>query len=343
MKDMSTKWATENSAARRMIMNKSQISFGLLGVGNMGQNHLRVLSILNSVSLKFIYDTDHEQAARLSEKFDVKVSTDLETDLQSVDAVVICTPTVTHADYIKMAGKHVKNIFVEKPLTHSLQSTKDIQLYAEENGLKIQVGFIERFNPVVMALKNITDIHNNVINIDFTRTNKLSSRISDVDVISDLMIHDLDLALFLNGGIDTVTAYGIIEDNMIVLASAVLRHKKGCFSRILASRITEKNIRLIQATFKDMFVDCHLLRKEVLINKQSTLRRNDITDTYVVTSTEQAVEVKKQEALLTELQSFVAQCSGENISVPGSVDALNAIRLCEKIREIILDQEIKLR
>ena len=324
-------------------MINSRISFGLLGVGNMGQNHLRVLSILNSVSLEFIYDADHEQADRLSEKFGVKISTNLETDLENVDAVVICTPTVTHADYIKLAGRHVKNIFVEKPMTDSFESSREIMSFAEENGIKIQVGFIERFNPVVMALKNIASKHDNVINIDFTRTNKLSSRISDVDVITDLMIHDLDLALYLNGEIENVSAYGIIEDNMIVFASAVLLHKKGCFSRILASRITEKNIRLIQATFKDMFVDCHLLRKELLINKQSTLNINDITDTYTITSTEQAVEVKKQEALLTELQSFVSQCTGENTSVPGTTDALNAMGLCEKIRAIILEQEIKLR
>jgi predicted dehydrogenase len=301
----------------------------------MGQNHLRVLSLLSSVSLEFIFDVDRKQANRLGKKYDIRVSKNLEADLKTVDAVVICTPTITHSDYIKTAGKYVKNIFVEKPMTDSFKSSKEILSFTKKNKIKLQVGFIERFNPVVMALKNVADKHGNAVNIDFTRTNKLSGRITDVDVITDLMIHDLDLALYLNGAVDNVSAYGIMTDGMIVFASAVLRHSQGSYSRVLASRITDKNIRLIQATFQDMFVDCHLLRKELLINRQSTIKKHSVTDTYAITSTEQAVEVKKQEALLTELQSFASYCNGENISVPNAVDAFNAMELCEKIQGTI--------
>src|SRR5690606_25528695 len=107
-----------------------------------------------------------------------------------VDAVIICTPTVTHADYIRVAAQCVKNIFVEKPLAATMEEAEEIQALAEERGLNIQVGFIERFNPAVRSLKTVLERTEQIISLDFVRTNKVSSRIVDVDVVADLMIHD---------------------------------------------------------------------------------------------------------------------------------------------------------
>ena len=291
---------------------KNSLKVGLIGLGKMGKNHLRVLSMLKAVELKFIYDIDIENLNKLSKQYDVKPSEKLEDDLKSVDAVVIATPTFTHFDYIKLCAKYVKNIFVEKPLTDSLDTTIEVEKLVKEKDLNLQIGFIERFNPAVVELKKVLDYHSkNIVNIDFTRTNKISSRIIDVDVITDLMIHDIDLALYLNGSYNKITAYGLTNNGMIVFARATIEHKNGRFSNILASRITEKRIRQINVTADNMYIDCNLLRKEILINKQSV--KSDYKNVSLI-SVEETINVPPQEALLSELMSFVEFATNERLN-----------------------------
>ncbi|MFZ1565019.1 Gfo/Idh/MocA family protein, partial [Sphingorhabdus sp.] len=222
------------------------VKIGIIGLGRMGQNHLRVLSLLAAADLRFIYDLDADNVARLSASSGVPAASDLEAALAGVDAVVIASPTTTHADYIAMAAKHVKNIFVEKPITEKLDSSVAIAKMAKEHGLNLQVGLIERFNPAVEQMKRLLDRSEQVVSVDFVRTNKISARITDVDVVTDLMIHDIDLALYLNGPVTAVSAHGVAEGPMIDYAAALLTHENGRFSRIQASRITDKKMRSIQ-------------------------------------------------------------------------------------------------
>lgn len=298
----------------------------------MGQNHLRVLSMLKSVDLSFIYDSRRDVVMRLADSYGVPACVDLEAALLDVEAVVICTPTVTHADYIRLVAKYMNNIFVEKPLADTLAEAEIVHALVERKKLNLQVGFIERFNPAVQQMRKVLDKSKQVVSIDFTRTNKLSARITDVDVVTDLMIHDIDLALYLNGPVTSVSAHGICEDQRIDFASALLTHRNGRFSRIQASRITEKKMRTIQATCMEMFVDCELVRKEIVINRQSEISAEE-GKPYTISAIEETVEVKPQEALLSELQAFVASCRGERASgVPTVVDGLNAMRICDKIQ-----------
>ena len=205
------------------MANKS-LRVGLIGLGRMGQNHLRVLSLLKGVELVFIADADRTLAQRLGAQFEVPGVSDVDSVLGSVDAVVICSPTSTHADYIKLIAGKVSNIFVEKPLADTLEEAAAVARLVVEQNLNVQVGFIERFNPAVQGLKRVLDMSERVISIDFTRTNKLSARITDVDVIADLMIHDIDLALYLNGPASSVVAHGFAHGNMIDFASALITY-----------------------------------------------------------------------------------------------------------------------
>ncbi len=316
-------------------MARQAVRVGLIGLGKMGQNHLRVLAMLNSVQLVFIYDTDRELLARLAAANGVAAAGDLTVALQGVDAVVICTPTSTHADYAQLAAPYVKSMLVEKPLADTLAASQRILALTGQRGIALQVGFIERFNPAVQQVKRILDQSGDAISADFTRTNKISARITDVDVVIDLMIHDIDLAMFLNGPVRDVNAHGVAEGGVIDFASAMLTHANGRFSRIQASRVTEKKIRAIQVTCRDMFIDCDLLRKEIIINKQSEVRLA-AGEPYVITAVEQAVEVKPQEALLSELQAFAALCRGDNPDVPTGAAACDAMRVCEQIQAAIL-------
>lgn len=317
-------------------MSEAALRVGLIGLGRMGQNHLRVLSMLKGVELVFISDANNELSQRLGAQYDVRAVSDPVDALDLADAVVICTPTVTHADYIRLVATKVRNIFVEKPLADTLEEAQQIADFVAQHDLNLQVGFIERFNPAVQGLKSVLDKAQQVISIDFTRTNKLSARITDVDVVTDLMIHDIDLALYLNGPASSVAAHGFAEEQMIDFASALITHENGRFSRIQASRITDKKKRLIEATCRDMFIDCELLRKEIIINRQSEIRQVE-GHPYTISAIQEAVEVRPQEALLTELQAFIASCRGERpAEFPNERAGLAAMEICDQIQKAVI-------
>ena len=314
---------------------RSDLRTGLIGLGAMGRNHLRVLSMLKGVELTFVADAQASVAHSIGQAYGVPGVIDPTDWLRQVDAVVICTPTVTHADYIRMAAGHVKHLFVEKPLAADLKECEAVAAFSKANGLNIQVGFIERFNPAVQALKTVLARSDRVISLDFTRTNKVSARITDVDVITDLMIHDIDLALHINGPARSVAAHGFCQGSMIDFASALITHENGRFSRILASRITDKKIRKIEGTCTDMFVDCDLLRKERLINRQSSTQTGGDLP-YAISSLQESVAVPPQEALLTELQAFVSSCHQGPVSgSPGVEAGVEAIKICAQIQRAV--------
>lgn len=312
-------------------MADKDIRVGLLGLGQMGRNHLRVLSMLKGVEIGFVYDANHDHAKAIAAPSSLSVAEDPITASAKVDAVLICTPTATHADYVEKLAPHVGAMFVEKPLAHSLEAARKLQDMVTQHDILLQVGFIERYNPAIQALDRVLRDSEQVINIDFTRTNRLSARITDVDVVMDLMIHDIDLALYLNGPVTHVSAQGVIEDGLIEFASGQLTHANGRFSRLQASRITEKKLRLIQATCADRFVDCDLLRKEILIHRQSVTQQSGL-GAYSVTSNQEAVAVGQQEALLSELQAFVhAVRNRHQSSIPGFEAGIESLAVAEAI------------
>ncbi|WP_303852212.1 Gfo/Idh/MocA family protein [Seleniivibrio woodruffii] len=313
-------------------MSANKIKIGLLGIGRMGQNHLRNIMLLKDAELVFIYDVDKDACAKLSAQYGVKVSEDLDADMKTVDGVVIVTPTFTHFDYIKRAAACVKNIFVEKPLTDSAETAKEVVRLAEEKGLNIQVGFIERYNPAVATLKAVMQNSESVICAEFNRSNKVASgRITDVDVVIDLMIHDIDLALGLNGNAARVTAHGHRKNGIIEYARALATHENGRVSDITSSRITEKRIRQINVACEDMFIDCNLLNKEVKVHRPAG---QDMPGA-VLTAKDEAVEVKLYDALQAELSDFVKLCRGEKTQASDVYAGLASLEIAEEIRKQI--------
>jgi len=310
------------------------LKVALLGIGRMGRNHLRVLSILKDVEITNIYDVNESELQKLAAQYQLPYTTNINDAIEGADAVVIVTPTSTHYEYFKLCVGKVKNVFIEKPLATSFEQALEIKALATEHDMFVQCGFIERFNPVVAGLKQVL-AHEKVINADFTRTNRLSSRITDVDVILDLMIHDLDLALYLNGPIKNVVAYGKKEHGLVAFASAMLHHENGALSRVLASRMTEKKIRSIQVTTDNSYIDAELVRKELLVHKQSTVSQ-EVGKPYVVSSLEQQLEVKPQEALLVESQAFIAACLGQvDADLPDIDSGVESLRISKLISEQI--------
>jgi len=310
------------------------LKVAILGVGNMGKNHLRILSMLKGVEVTNIFDFNEDQLVMLSEQYQVPYTMDANTAISGADAVVIVTPTSTHFDYFNLCAGKVKNVFIEKPLAETLEQGLKIKELADKYGMFIQCGFIERFNPVVIELKRVL-MNDEVINADFSRTNRLSSRITDVDVVLDLMIHDIDLALYLNGPVKSVVAYGKKEHDLVAFASALLHHENGTLSRVLASRMTEKKQRTIQVTTANAYIDAELVRKELIVHKQSTMTQ-EVGQPYIVSSLEQQIEVKPQEALLMEHQAFIAACNGDIApNLPTVHSGVESLRISEFILEQI--------
>ena len=149
------------------------------------------------------------------------------------------------------------------------------------------------------------------------------------------MIHDIDLALYLNGPVQDVVAYGRKENGLVSFASAFFKHHNSSLSRIIGSRMTEKKIRSIQVTTEDAYIDAELVRKEIHVHQQSAITI-DLDDSYTVSSLEQQIEVKPQEALLVELQAFISRCNGDQSVVLPDVDAgVESLRVCQLVLESI--------
>ena len=314
------------------------VRLAVLGVGSMGRNHVRILSMLKGVALEFVSDIDQANGRSVAEAYGVPFRSVPELTFERLDGVVICTPTVTHERYVRAAAAaELKNLFVEKPLTDRLESSAALQQFAADLQLYVQVGFIERFNPAVRQLKLLLSESDHVINVDFVRTSKIAARIRDVDVIADLMIHDIDLALFLNGPIASLTAQGRMAGDLIAFACANLVHTNGRLSRIQASRVTDKKMRRIQATCTDKFIDCELLRKEIVLSREAVYAQR-ADSPLVITAVEETVAVRPEEALLAELQAFVHNCrGGDRRDVPGAEDAVRAMAVCEQIQRAIVE------
>jgi len=314
-----------------MSMNKVKI--GLLGLGKMGQNHIRNLVQLSDVELEFVYDIDKDACRKVSEQYGVRVSQDIEQDMSNVDGIIIVTPTFTHFDYIKRVAGCVSNIFIEKPLTDSAETARAVVKLAEEKKLRIQVGFIERYNPAVVALKSQMQKSSSIICTEFNRSNKVSSgRIADVDVVIDLMIHDIDLALGLNGKVISVCASGHRKNGIVEYARALLTHENGRISDITASRITEKRIRSINVAAEDMYIGCNLLTKEVSLHYQST--EGGASGSEMIAKDEQ-IEVKLYDALQAELSDFINLCKGKETQASDVYAGLESLEIAEEIRRNI--------
>lgn len=313
----------------------SPLRIGIIGLGRMGRNHLRVLSLLKGAEVTLVYDKDAKTTERIAHGTGINSAPSIESLVQSVDAVIVASPTSTHADYVQLAGAAVRNVFVEKPLANSPREARLVADFAAGRGLNLQVGFIERFNPAVQQLKRVLERSRGVVSVDFARTNKISARITDVDVVADLMIHDIDLALHINGPVKDVSAHGTAPHGSIEFASAVLVHENGRFSRLVASRITERKMRTIQATCHDMFVDCDLLRKEISISRQSEVIQPP-GEPYTIVAQEETLEVPPQEALVLELQAFLESCRGfSQPGLPGIEDGVASILICDEIQRTI--------
>ena len=241
------------------------MKIGIVGLGHLGKIHLKLLGEISEFKISAIYDIDKQVIANLSYQNDVKSCDSYDQLLQLCDALLIVTPTPTHFELASKAIKKGKHVFIEKPATDNPDDTKTLINLAKEAGVIVQVGHVERFNPAFTAAKNYID---KPLHIDIQRLACYNARGTDVSVVLDLMIHDIDLLLnMIKSKIRKISATGAsIVSKTADLANVRIEFDNGCVANLLANRVAMTNVRKINIFQPNTFINIDLLHKSTIIN-----------------------------------------------------------------------------
>ncbi len=241
------------------------LKIGVFGAGYLGKIHLKCIGLASEVyELVGFYDPDDDAARQAQETFGVRRFESVQALLDSVDVADIVTPTPTHFALAREALRSGKHIFIEKPLTHTLQEAETLLSLSKAAGVKVQVGHVERFNPALLALG---DTRVEPMFIEAHRLSVFNPRGSDVSVVLDLMIHDLDIVLSLvHAKVETVSAGGVaVVSDTPDIANARIEFSNGCVANLTASRISLKQMRKVRLFQRDAYISLDLLEKQAQV------------------------------------------------------------------------------
>ncbi len=244
------------------------IKIGLIGAGHLGKFHLNNWQEIEGVEIAGFCDTDDANAAAVSEKYDIKRYSSPEELIAHCDAVDIVAPTTFHYDLCALALRNGKHVFVEKPLTNTMDEAKALLKLAKESNLRFQVGHVERFNPAFTALKD-HDLHPMFIEVH--RLAQFNPRGTDVSVILDLMIHDIDIILHLvKSEVSYISANGVaVMSDTPDIANVRIEFDNGCVANLTSSRISMKKMRKMRLFQKDAYIGIDFLEKKTEIIRQN--------------------------------------------------------------------------
>lgn len=242
------------------------LKVGLLGAGHLGKIHLRLLKEISSIELVGFYDENEEVAQKVAAEFEVKAYASADALIEEIDALDIVTPTINHYSCAEKALRAGKHIFVEKPITHTLEEAEKLLNLVEEAGVIAQVGHVERFNPAFLSVekKGLSPMF-----IEGHRLAQYNPRGTDVSVVLDLMIHDLDVVLsVVDSEISHISASGVsVVSESPDIANARIEFENGCVANLTASRISLKNMRRLRFFQPSAYVAVDFLKKETEVVK----------------------------------------------------------------------------
>ena len=241
------------------------IKIGLLGVGHLGTIHLRLIKELSDVyELVGIYDLDQERAQAKAHEFGTVAWEDPQELIKAVDAVDIVTPTLSHFELAKSAMKRFKHVFIEKPVTTTVEEARKLINLEREAGVKVQVGHVERYNPAYLSIR---DKEIRPMFIECHRLAQWNPRGTDVSVVQDLMIHDLDIVLkCINSDIKRISASGVaVVSDSPDIANARIEFNNGAVANLTASRISLKNMRKMRIFQRNAYLSIDFLTKKTEI------------------------------------------------------------------------------
>jgi len=325
------------------------LRIGVIGTGSMGKNHARVCSELEQIELIGIADANSETAKNVASKLDTKPFFDYKELLKEVDAVIIATPTITHYD-IAMdfldAGKHV---LVEKPICNSVEKAQILTKKAEETGLVLAVGHIERHNPAVKFIKDamLNKKFGKLITITSKRVSNFPGRIKDVGVIFDFGVHDIDVMRYLAGNVESVYARaGKFNENIAHEdhANIMLNFENNICGIVEVNWLTPTKIRKLFLTCSKNYVEADYMNQTVTMSS-SSFKQIDEMDLYRVPieyNTNQ-IALEKREPLKNEIEDFINAIKQNKQPLATGEDGLMALKIVEAAtKSYKIGEEVKI-
>jgi predicted dehydrogenase len=288
------------------MIDVNHIKAGVVGVGRMGSYHVGVYSELFNVELVGIADINKERAEEIAKRYNTTAYTDYRELFSKVDIVSIAVPTESHYKIAKDFLKEKIHVLLEKPATKDLKEARELFKIAEERGVVLNIGHVERFNGAVQELKKIVS---NPIFIDSRRLGPYDPRVENDGVVLDLMIHDIDIILDLvDSKIKEINAMGVsVFSGHEDLANVQIRFENGCIANIVASRATQNKIRTLAITQKDAYIFLDYTDQDIHIHRQAssehTLTKEELR--YKQESFIERIFVHKENPLKLEIKHLI--------------------------------------
>lgn len=315
---------------------------GLVGAGHLGKIHLRLLNQSEKYELVGFYDSDAENGKKLEQEFGYKYYNDLDQLLSEIQVLDIVTPTLFHYAYAKKAIEKGIHFFIEKPVTQTLEQAEELIRLCEEKNIKVQVGHVERYNPAYIATKNYLS---NPQFIEIHRLAEFNPRGTDVSVVLDLMIHDLDILLsIVKSPVKHLHASGVsVVSKTPDITNARIEFENGCVANLTTSRISMKAMRKSRFFQKDAYISIDFLEKKAEVIRMQAAPETPSDFDMIIENAEgeknqivfEYPNIQPNNAILDELESF-AQAIEENTPIEVSLnDGTEALKVALKIMELI--------
>ena len=315
-----------------------KLKAGVLGAGHLGKIHLRLLQQSEHFELIGFYDPSKENATAVSKEFGYKAFETIDQLLREVDVVDIVTPTLSHFDCAQQAIASGKHVFIEKPITKTFEEASVLRDMAKEHQVRGQVGHVERFNPAFTAVKEAIQ---SPMFIETHRLAEFNPRGTDVPVVLDLMIHDIDIILsVVDSKVKNIQASGIsVISETPDIANARIEFENGCVANLTASRISMKNMRKTRFFQKDAYISVDFLEKKSELVRMKEAPQNPGDFDMILQNAE---GVKKQilfenptvannNAILDELDSFAHAIRTNTTPVVSLSQGAEALRVAQQI------------
>ena len=310
---------------------------GVLGAGHLGKIHINILKEVDFTDLIGFYDTNPQTRKEVASLYGIKAYDNLEELIENCDIVDVVTPTLSHYECAKKALQATKHVFIEKPVTQTLEESKSLVKLVEEAGTKVQVGHVERFNPAFKkAIKHIE----NPLFIETHRLAQFNPRGTDVSVVLDLMIHDIDIVLsVVNSPVNNIQASGVsIASKTPDIANARIEFSNGCVANLTASRFSMKKMRKSRFFQKNSYVAVDFLKKNFEV-----IQMKDITNPDPLIPTIDLGELGKKQlhvikedapdenAIKEELKAFVNAINNNEDPIVDLYSAQQALSIANEI------------
>ena len=317
---------------------KNKLKVGVLGAGHLGKIHLKLLNQSKRYELVGFYDPNQEQAQKVVAEFGYTYFDSIDKLIAAVEVVDIVTPTLSHYECAMKAIAAKRHIFIEKPITNTVEEAEEIYRLLEANHLKGQVGHVERFNPAFVAAKPAIK---NPMFIEVHRLAEFNPRGTDVSVVLDLMIHDIDVLLsVVHSPVKQVEASGVaVISKSPDITNARIEFENGCVANLTASRISMKNMRKSRFFQRDAYISVDFLEKKVEIIHMKDAPENPGEYDMILQNAEgdrkqiyfEHPEVLPTNAILNELETFADAIEHNTIPVVTFQQGTEALRLAKQI------------